>query len=77
MLFIMIVIRLNSIGHLFCNFLPTDGCVEWEYDDTKKTYGKKLIGTPKKSVFHRWISRMKLQDLGLRSFEDIVKNFVG
>ena len=66
-----------STARLMCEYLPTDGCVEWKFNDILNSYDKKVIGTPKEVDLFQWLAHMKLEDVNLKKLQGIMRKIEG
>jgi len=61
-------------GPLFCEMLPVEGCVEWKYNETLKSYEREIIGTPKVRAAQQWLSVLESDVFNLQSLKDFLDN---
>ena len=67
-------VSFKLIGPLFCEMLPVEGCVEWKYNETLKSYEREIIGTPKVRAAQQWLSVLESDVFNLQNLKDFLDN---
>ena len=71
------VIYTLFVALLLCDHLPTDGCVEWKFNDVLSSYERRIIGTPKKIDLFQWLSDKEQEAFNLKKIKTIMGKVEG
>ena len=48
-----------------------EGCVEWKYNETLKSYEREIIGTPKVRSAQQWLSVLESDLFNIQDLKDL------